>query len=155
MADKVTCVFCGDECKQAPTERGWVKVDRTTGLHFHCADSVSSIPHTPTPALREAVDFRKLLEKICVLVNPVTAYHRHGRKLNDISKHHLDKLCNFQIDCEAALAAAPAPDETAICNSCIVEKTATEYWRTFCKNCDKVSATRRDIMVNGSRPHSK
>jgi hypothetical protein len=39
----------------------------------------------------------KDIAKLLMYVNAVTAPHRHHQK---IPKHHLDKLANFQIDCE-------------------------------------------------------
>ena len=40
------------------------------------------------------------IERLLVLVNKVTAYHRHG---NNIPKKALDKLCNAQIELETKL----------------------------------------------------
>ena len=43
------------------------------------------------------VDYKALLEKLLMKINPVTCAHRHG---TPICKRKLDDLCNLQIDIE-------------------------------------------------------
>ena len=46
------------------------------------------------------IDVRKLLDRLLVKVNGVTAYHRHGNK---IPQKRLNDLSNFQLDIEYEL----------------------------------------------------
>jgi hypothetical protein len=40
MSDYITCVYCDEPLKPAPTKRGWVKKDRTHGICFRCIESL-------------------------------------------------------------------------------------------------------------------
>lgn len=62
------------------------------------------LEHRNLPVVRsgsdDAVDY---LKKLTMYVNGVTAWHRHGNK---IPTQHLDKLSNYQIECEKFLERA-------------------------------------------------
>lgn len=70
--EEVLCVFCGEVCNPAPTERGWSRINRLTGLHFDCAEKVASQGRTlsPTPIAKEDAGYwKEAFEKATSFIN--------------------------------------------------------------------------------------